>query len=190
MRFLLLSISASVLIAHTLIAQSSAQNDAAIPPAVVEYWEYFIGDWEIQGQIRTTPVMGTASFEWSPGKYCYVEREAWRIGEKGSHLHLTALGGWDAAEQAWIKIGFSTSGESATVRYPLVADDAKPLEGTIDGVDRAGGRWSGKTTLDRKSRDEFQLTTTNDGQLAHSLTYVRKTYDKRATSMRNRPVGR
>jgi hypothetical protein len=186
MQKLLLSVFAIALILPMLAAQSNAPIDSSIPPAVIERWESLIGDWEIQGQIRTTPIMGTASFEWAPGKHCYVEREAWRIGEDGRHLHLTALGGWDAAEQTWIKFGFSTSGESATVRYPLAADDAKPLEGTIDGVDRAGGRWAGQTKLERKSRDEFQLTTTIDGQLVHSLTYVRKTNDRGATNTYSR----
>ena len=163
--FLLLAIPA---------AQSMAQNDPGIPPAFVESWSYLIGNWEVDGRIGSTPVTGSASFEWADGKHCYLGRQVWKVGKNGRSVHLTLIGGWDAAANVTVEQGFSSSGGTATVHYRPSAEKTSAIEGSIDGADGSGAPWSGTIKLERNGPDEFELTTTVDGEVVHSLKYVRK----------------
>jgi len=156
---------------------SSAQTGTAVPPAVVDSWSYLIGDWNVEGRVGSTPVNGSATFDLAEGKYCYVGRQVWRIGENGRSLHLSLIGGWDSAANETIEQGFSSSGDAATVHYRQPAERANVIEGRIDGVSGPGQRWAGTIKLQRNGPDEFLLTTTIDDEIVHSLKYVRKQGD-------------
>jgi hypothetical protein len=153
---------------------SNAQNEAEVPSVAVESWSYLIGDWDVEGRIGSTPVKGSACFEWAEGKHCYIGRQVWKIGEKGRSVHLALIGGWDAANQQTVEQGFSSSGTAATVHYRSAAEKTNVIEGTIDGASGPDTRWSGTVKLERIGSNEFQLTTTIDGEVVHSLKYVRK----------------
>jgi hypothetical protein len=168
---------------HTLLflililpaSQSKAQNDAGVPPAVVESWTYLIGSWDIDGHVGSTPVKGTARFEWADGKHSYFGQQVWKVGENENTIYLAQIGGWDAAEQATVEQGFSSVGSAATVHYRPPAAKGDTIEGSIAGLGRPDAHVTGDLKLERISSDEFRLTTTIDGELVHSLTYSRKT---------------
>lgn len=153
--------------------RSYAQTDA-VPPEVLESWSFLIGDWEIDGEVGEVAVKGTARFDWAEGKHCYFGRQVWQVGQNGGIVQLTQIGGWDAAEHATVEQGFSSAGSAATVHYSPATAAGQGISGTINGVDSPGARWSGQVAVKRTGRDVFLLTTTVDGELVHSLTYVRK----------------
>lgn len=159
---------------------SCAQDDSGVPPAVVESWSHLIGDWNVEGRVRSSAVTGSASFEWVDGKHCYAGRQVWTIGENGRSVQLAVLGGWDAAENATVEQGFSSAGDSATVHYRPPAEEANAIEGSIDGVSGPDARWAGTVKLERNGPNEFQLTTKIDGKVVHSLKYVRKQAESRS----------
>lgn len=166
-----------VLILLLLIVPASllnAQNDAGAPPEVLESWTYLIGNWDVDGHVGSTPVKGTAHFDWADGKYCYFGQQVWKVGENENTIYLAQVGGWDAAEQATLEQGFSSAGSAATVHYQPPAARGDAIEGTITGLGGPDARLTGNVKLERISPDEYRLTTTIDGEPLHSLTYSRK----------------
>lgn len=151
-----------------------AQEPRRVPPEAIESWSFLIGDWDVTGRIRSTPVKGTAAFEWGDAKHCYIGRQKWTIGDSGRVVHLTLIGGWNAAEDATVEQGFSSSGDAATVYYRPSAEKPNLLEGRIEGVNGPDARWTGTVKYERQGPNEFQLTSTINGEIAHSLRYVRQ----------------
>jgi hypothetical protein len=139
----------------------------------VAQWSYSIGDWEVEGRVGSTPVIGSAKFEWADGKHCYIGRQRWNFGESNRAVHLTLIGGWDDAAMETVEQGFSSSGGSAMVRYRVASEKDGTIEGNIEGAEAGGARWSGEIKVERKEPDEFEITTRVDGQIVHSLKYVR-----------------
>jgi len=163
-----------VLLLVGLANLANAQQQDGVPSAVVESWSYLIGDWQISGRVGSASLTGSATFEWVEGKHCYLGRQDWRVGDAGRLVRLTLLGGWNAAEKATVEQGFSSSGDAATVYYQPAAPGGNVIEGDIDGASGPDARWSGTVQLERKGPDEFQLTTTIEGEVRHSLKYTRK----------------
>jgi hypothetical protein len=95
---------------------SSAQDPQGVPRDVLAQWSYSIGDWDVEGRVGSTPVKGSAKFEWADGRHCYIGRQRWKIGESDRAVHLTLIGGWNDAAQETIEQGFDSSGSSAMVR--------------------------------------------------------------------------
>ena len=60
---------------------------------------------------------GSASFEWAADGHCYVGQQVWHVGSEGGLVQLEVIGGWDAATNETVEQGFSSAGDSATVRY-------------------------------------------------------------------------
>jgi hypothetical protein len=106
----------------------------------------------------------------------------WNVGENRRAVHLTLIGGWDAVAEETVEQGFDSSGSAATVHYRPSAKSANVIEGRIDGSEAAGARWSGDAKVEHRGPDEFQVTTTVDGQIVHSLNYVRTKGDGRTRS--------
>jgi hypothetical protein len=150
-----------------------AQESQGVPQDVLALWKYSIGDWDVEGRVGSTPVEGSASFEWAEGRHCYTGRQVWNVGENRRSVHLTIIGGWDAVAQQTVEQGFDSSGSAATVHYRPSAESANVIEGTIDGSESSGERWSGNIKVERNGPAEFHVTTTVDGQIVHSLKYVR-----------------
>jgi hypothetical protein len=145
----------------------------AVPPAVVESWTYLIGRWDIEGYVGALGVTGSATFEWAADGHCYLGKQVWRVGPNGRVVHLALLGGWDPAENETVEHGFSSGGDAATVCYRAPKEGTIVLEGRIAGNGR-DARYAGDVKLERIDNDEFRLTTTIDGELLHSLKYIRK----------------
>jgi hypothetical protein len=162
-----------VLIRAAATDVSRAQEPREVPQDALALWEYSIGDWDVEGRIGSTPVEGSASFEWAEGKHYYTGRQVWTLGENRRSVHLTLIGGWDAVAQQTVEQGFSSSGSAARVHYRSSAESANVIEGRIDGSESSGERWSGDIKVERNGPAEFHLTTTVDGQIFHSLKYVR-----------------
>jgi hypothetical protein len=101
----------------------------------------------------------------------------WKFGKSDRAVHLTLIGGWNDAAMETVEQGFSSSGGSAVVRYRVAAEKEGTIEGNIDGAEAGGARWSGEIEVERKGPNEFQMTTTVDGEIVHSLKYVRKKRD-------------
>jgi hypothetical protein len=171
MRRAMQSICVLMLVSATHL--SSAQEPQSVPRDVLAVWSYSIGDWDVDGRIGSTPVHGSATFEWANGRHCYTGRQTWKIGESDRAVHLTLIGGWNDAAQETVEQGFASSGSSATVHYRVAAEKGGTIEGDIEGSEAGGARWSGEIQVERKGSDEFQLTTTVDGEIVHSLKYVR-----------------
>lgn len=165
--------SLSLLLA-CLPASLAAAQELAVPPEVVESWSYLIGSWEIQGHLRDAEVQGTARFDWAEGKFCYIGRQEWNLGDDGRTIHLAQIVGWDIAENATVEQGFSSSGDAATVRYRPPEKGTDVIKGSVAGVSGRGDRWAADIKIERLRPDEFRLTTTIDGKEVHSLQYVRK----------------
>jgi hypothetical protein len=147
-----------------------------VPPAVVESWSDIIGDWIVEGQIGSTPVKGSASFEWASDKHCYIGRQDWTVGEGGRGVRLTLIGGWDAETNETVEHGFSSSGESATIRYVANSpgEVAGVMHGQIAGTNPLREAWAGTVERNQRGPDEFTLTTAIVGEVVHSLKFVRK----------------
>jgi hypothetical protein len=156
---------------------ASAQERKGVPPDVLAVWSYSIGDWDVKGRIGSAPVKGSATFEWADGKHCYIGRQVWTVGENRNSVHFTLIGGWDAAANETVEQGFSSSGSAGTVRYRPSAGTTNVIEGNIDGSESSGARRLGDIKVEHKGPDEFQVTTTVDGEIVHSLKYVRTTGD-------------
>jgi hypothetical protein len=171
MRYAMHSICVVMLVSAGGMAR--AQEPKGAPQSVLEFWSRLIGDWDVEGRIGSTPVQGSASFEWAEGRHCYVGRQMWRVGEPGGSVQLTLIGGWDAAAGETVEQGFDSSGSAATVRYRPAVDATNVVEGKINGSEASGARWSGEIKVERQGADEFQLTTTVDGEILHSIKYVR-----------------
>ena len=172
----------STFVVATLLVTANqlvAQDTNGVPPEVVEDWSYFIGDWQVEGQIGRTRVTGTASFKWSNGKQSYYGEQSWKIGSNENVIHLSLLGGWDSSTNETIEQGFDSSGGLATTRYEIQSGSELPVtkSGTIDGHSRRGGAWSGKTSIKRISADKYELTTTVDGERLHTLTFRKQSAD-------------
>ena len=150
------------------------QTKSVIPPNVLKCWSYLVGHWDLEGQVGSSKVSGTAQFEWAEGKHCYIGRQVWQIGENRERIYLTLIGGWDATKKHTVEQGFDSSGSAATVRYDSPNESNDTFEGRIDGTGGQVPAWSGAVTLDRSGENEFRLTTTIDGKVVHSLKYVRK----------------
>jgi hypothetical protein len=161
---------------------SSAQEPAGIPRDVKTAWSYLIGDWDVEGRIGSTPVKGTATFEWADGTHCYIGRQVWNVGENERAVYLTLIGGWNDAAQETVEQGFDSSGSAATVHYRVVGEKVAAIEGSIEGSVIGNGNWSGQIQVARTRPDEFQMTTTVDGEVVHSLKYKRTKVDRRARS--------
>jgi hypothetical protein len=174
--------SIGVLILVSVADLSSAQEPDRVPREILDLWSYSIGSWKVEGQIGSTPVKGSATFEWADGKHCYIARQIWKIGDNERIVYLTLIGGWHAAAGETVEQGFSSSGSAATVHYRPAAENTSVLEGTIDGSESSGARWSGAINVERKETDAFQLTTTVDDAIVHSLKYIRTKGDGGARS--------
>jgi hypothetical protein len=103
---------------------------------------------------------------------------------------LTLIGGWNDAAQETVEQGFDSSGSAATVHYRVATEKGGAIEGNIDGSEKGGARWSGEIQVERKGPDEFQMTTTVDREIVHSLKYVRTKGDgsTRSESARAQPT--
>ena len=108
MRMLLRSMTFLLLV--ILARLSFGQTDEHVPAEVMESWSYLIGNWKIEGRVGSAMVSGSASFEWTDEKYCYVGRQVWKVGDEGRTIRLTLIGGWNAAENETVEQGFSSSG--------------------------------------------------------------------------------
>ena len=153
---------------------ASAQDEAVIPAEVLESWSALIGDWTVEGTIGSQSVTGSARFEWAEGRHCYFGKQTWEIDGDGRTIHLTQIAGWNPNKRETIEQGFSSIGGAATVRYKAPAKEREAIEGTVEGVSGADIRWSGTIKIERKGADEFGLTSIIDGDVVHSLKYVRK----------------
>jgi hypothetical protein len=163
---------------------SSAQESQNVPRDVLAAWSYTIGDWDVEGRVGSTPVKGSATFEWADGRHCYTGRQKWTIGESSRAVYLTLIGGWNDAAQETVEQGFDSSGSAATVHYRVAPEKGGTIEGTIDGSEKGGARWLGEIRVDRKGPDEFQMTTRVDGEIVHSLKYVRAKGEPPASRLR------
>jgi hypothetical protein len=173
MRTLLPSIPTMLVL--ILLNTARAEGPTTIPPAVVESWSTIIGKWEIEGRVGSAVVTGSASFEWAADKHCYVGQQVWHVGSEGRLVQLALIGGWDAATNETVEQGFSSSGDSATVRYPACgpSEVASGVRGKIEGISGPNRRWSGTVGRAQRGPNEFTLTSTVDGDVVHSLKYVR-----------------
>jgi hypothetical protein len=171
MRFAMQSICVVMFMSATGFV--SAQVTKAAPPSVLQFWTRSIGDWVVEGQVGATPVKGTAMFEWADGRHCYVGRQTWKVGENGRSIHLTVIGGWDAAAGEIVEQGFDSSGGAATVHFRPPVKTTNVIDGKIGGSDASGARWSGEINVEHQGTDEFQVTTIVEGEVVHSLKYVR-----------------
>lgn len=171
MRSSLLTVTVLLLVISASLA--SAQQNSSVPDSVVDSWSYLIGDWTVEGHAGTQSIKGTASFEWAADKSCYFGKQVWQVGPSGRTAHLALLGGWDAAAHQTVEQGFSSFGSVATLRYAPPAEGEDSIEGTIEGADAPGAPFSGTVKYQLSGPDEFQLSTTINGQPVHSLKYVR-----------------
>jgi hypothetical protein len=151
----------------------SAQQTQAAPQSVLEFWSRSIGRWLVEGRVGATPVKGTATFEWTDGQHCYIGRQTWKVGENGRSVHLTLIGGWDATTRETVEQGFSSSGSAATVHFRPPVETTNVIDGRIDGSEASGARWSGEIKVEHKGAGVFQVTTAVEGEIVHSITYVR-----------------
>ncbi len=165
----LLAISLLLTVASLL----PAQEPRGIPQHVVDDWAYFIGQWQVDGQVGGARVVGTATFKWSKGRQSYIGEQVWKIGPRENVVHLSLLGGWDASRNQTIEQGFDSSGGRGTTRYEIQSGDEFPAtkSGTVDGHSPRGGAWSGDTSIKRIGPNQFELTTTIDGDRLHMLTF-------------------
>jgi hypothetical protein len=164
-----------VMLLLVCLSTAYAEDLAGIPPDVARGWSQIIGKWRVEGSVGTRPITGSAVFEWADGNPCYFGRQVWRIGDEGRTIHLALIGGWDEATNETIEQGFSSSGDSATVRYSsrVSGDKNAVVEGNIVGVNGPDRRWTGTVQRNHRGPDEFTLTTTIDGEVVHALKYVR-----------------
>jgi hypothetical protein len=137
----------------------------------------------VEGRIGPTPVKGTAYFDWAKGRHCYVGSQVWTIGEDSHTTHLALIGGWDAAANETVEQGFSSTGDAATVRYSTRAPGESPevIVGQIAGVSGPDRHWQGIVERNQFGPNKFTITTTVDGDIVHSLTYVRRKVLRAAT---------
>ena len=165
-----------VLLLFVLVKVTSAEAGSSVPQGVVDSWSYLIGNWDVSGEVGSTSVKGKAAFEWGAGKSCYLGKQVWQLGPDEIEVQLALIGGWDAAASQVVEYGFASSGESGAVHYvtPPQNEFGRLIEGRIDGVNEKGERWNGDVTVDRTGPNEFRLTTTIDGEVVHSLKYVRR----------------
>ncbi len=170
MRFTSLPVWISILAIATV---TLAQPPASVPREVADSWSHLIGHWKIEGHVGDTPITGSATFRWTEGKFCYLGEQTWQLGDTGRSIHLALIGGWDAGQQRTVEQGFSSSGSAATVRYRAPTQDGKLIAGEAEGTNGPNAPWSGTIKLEHNGPREFQLTTTIDGQLVHSLKYTR-----------------
>ena len=173
MKTMLLSIATILLPIFLNVAR--AQGPTAIPPEAVESWSAIIGNWEIEGRVRSVPLTGSATFEWAADKHCYLGQQVWHVGSEARVVHLELIGGWDAATNETVEQGFSSAGSSATVRYSSggPSDVAGGVKGEIEGTSGPDRRWSGTVVRAQRGPNEFTITTTIDGDVVHALKYVR-----------------
>lgn len=170
----------SILHAITILLLASAanlacaQSEATVSPKVIDSWLALIGNWKVEGTIGPRSVTGSASFEWANGKFCVIGKQDWEIAGSGRTVHLAQIVGWDPGHNEIIEQGFSSVNGAATVHYRAPTKGSNVMEGTIDGVSGPDNQWSGTVKIERKGADEFQLTSTIDGDVVHSLKYVRK----------------
>jgi hypothetical protein len=173
MKTMLLSIATMLLLIFFRSAQ--AEDPQTIPLKVVESWSAIIGNWTVEGQAGSAAITGSASFEWAADKHCYVGREAWHVGNDGRVVQLTLIGGWDAATNETVEQGFSSAGSSAMLRYPSggPSEKAGGVTGKIEGTSGPDRRWSGTVARVQRGPNEFTITTTIDGDVVHTLKFVR-----------------
>jgi hypothetical protein len=165
--------SISLILLVISASPATAQTDTRVPNEITQTWSYLIGRWDIDGHVGSAEVTGSATFEWAAGGACYLGKQTWRVGPKRRTVHLALLAGWDPAANETVEHGFSSGGETATVRYRTSAEGEQVTTGHIDGIDGAGARWTGSVQLERIGKDEIQFTSTVDGEVLHALQYTR-----------------
>jgi hypothetical protein len=175
MRYAMQTISVLMLVSATGLV--SAPETKAAPQSLLAFWSRSIGDWDVEGRVGSTPMRGSASFEWADGRHCYIGRQTWKVGENERSVQLTLVGGWDAATNEIVEQGFSSSGSAATVHYRRPVETTNVIEGRIDGSEASGARWSGEIKVEHIGADQFQVTTTVAGEIIHSIKYVRTKND-------------
>jgi hypothetical protein len=185
MRTLVTSIATMLVLIFLNAAR--AEGPATIPPEAVESWSAIIGNWKIDGRVGTVPVTGSASFEWAADKHCYFGQQVWHVGSEGGEVHLGLIGGWDAATNETVEQGFSSAGDSATVRYSTRAPSelAGALKGKVAGNTGPGRLWSGTIEREQHGPNEFTLTSKVEGDVVHSLKFVRVDQEARSDSKRS-----
>jgi hypothetical protein len=158
-----------ILSANTVRGQEAAN----IPKNVLSSWSYLIGQWDVDGSIRSDQVEGSAQFRWADGKYCYTGEQVWKIGEDGRVVKLMLLGGWDESKNATVEHGFTSLGTAGSSELAPPEEEAEVSRGRFEVTRGPDAQFTGTIELERRGPDEFQLTTRVDGQVVHSLRYRR-----------------
>jgi hypothetical protein len=87
---------AGILLALSLvIADVDATLSAPLPEEVARELDFFVGNWELEGEGARGPMKSSWSMKWAPGKHCLIVE--YRREESDGVVHGNGVWAWDSA---------------------------------------------------------------------------------------------
>ena len=106
------------------------ESYAVPPPEVHKHFHYFVGDWEVRGNVDEEEFVAEYSYDWTPGGHVLVYH--WHGGFGATRVHGSAMVGWDSKARQVVDTGFVRELGWRVVRY--TPHEAEAWKGETVGV--------------------------------------------------------
>ena len=150
-------LSVSVLLTVSMVVGQADQVKVAVPPEVLSFFSYFVGEWRMEGVAMDGAVSGVNTWKWAEGRHCLTYDTLWK--EAGGTARAFAICGWDPLKKQLVETEYWTGGSTNTLQYSKTNDTL--WEGTMSGVDSDGKKMTGKIAYEFKSPTQLVFRATD-----------------------------
>ena len=149
-----------------------AGEKAQAPKELVEQYQFYSGDWTIEGTEGDTPIKGKASMRVPAGmESCLLGTESVRVGNEQTTGSFVT--GWDSSTGWDTEQGIGSDGSVYRLKWHNVSAtvDEGEMAGTVNGK-----KTSGKARTERKGENEVVFVMTERKMGDESLPDLRIVY--------------
>lgn len=111
--------TAAVVASMFLCGLVRAQGEVTIPANVAKELDYYVGDWNVEGEIAAKALKGQWSACWAPQKHCILIHSLLTLGDE--KLSTNGVSGWDTATEQIVTVQSASNGVIEDARYKIVA---------------------------------------------------------------------
>jgi hypothetical protein len=150
---------------------SFAGEEPQIPKELIEQYQFYAGEWSVEGSEGDAPIKGTASFRMPAGNHCILGTESVRVGNERTTCSFVT--GWDSSTGWDTEQGVGSDGSVYRLEWRRVSPtvDEGTLVGTLNGK-----KVTGKARTERKGENEVVFVMSERKMGDESLPDLRIVY--------------
>ncbi len=144
----------ALLVAASVVFGQAEAKKPVLPEKIAQQLQFFVGEWNVEGEVAGAALKGRWSTRWSPKKHCLVINYPLSIDDQ--QIQGNGVFGWDTETEELMTFMFYSNGVLEICRYKLVSPGV--LKGTFAGSAQ-GKPYKAECELRTNGADEWTFTT-------------------------------